>query len=416
MKSDRQGLPVLWVLAPLACAGLLAGCATRPARPPETLEIACRPPAIAALNSAAISGSLSLGPTPIAMQSVSIPNTVLLNDSLRRGKPEESTTVTLEKLQQVAGFSVSLQAAEEPALYEHAPLAVPPWKHSVDLGFPSQTKATSKIGVDFAMPGAPSAYTLKIQRQQVALPTRMELPEGRYIFQLVDDKGRAFSGLLELFNSDAEFVRFAFVPVFQKITPSELAEIGKREREPRLYTTSVDGKGTPLANVWLGSRTSTEAIRLGDSQVKNIDLEVEFGRGDARLLVDNQSTPPRFFVAGSSRHYLTVLLPAKDGPAVTNVIYGALDVPLLKDVTATLTSFEINISDDDVRQIVSDHKVIKKYGVYQAPEAADRKVVVDTKFGSYQAPELPAGKTDMYVLTLGERKQLGMEKLEEPRR
>ena len=376
----------------LVLALLISGCATSPDRPPRRLSISCRPEATVTLECSKFRSPLLLGVAGekrLSRDRIRVANSLIVDPALSKGKPDASTEILLEELVNVTKVTLQVQAQTDASLYAKRTLTLPPWNHDIDLGLPAQVSRSEKIGLDFALPGHMDGFRLLIQNQELDLPAKLELTEGSYVFQLRDQLGTTFSGLLQLYNSEAEFVRFAFVPVFQKINAVELKEIADRKREPRLYTTRIEGKSTVLANVWLGSRTSTAGVVLGSGKPRNI--EVIFSKPNATLLLDNESATGRFEVTGGQKHYLTINIPGKDGAEAT--IYGLLDVPAIARIDTALTSFEIILSEDEITQVLQEHKVVKQ-------------------FGSYQPPERPEEKLRMYELILGERMPRGMETIE----
>jgi len=271
---------------------------------------------------------------------------------------------------------------------ERSGLPVPTRGHKVEPELPAMANASEEMVVEFAILSESTrmeatGYKMRLRDRQYELPTRLELEEGSYVFQLQAPRGISFSGLLELDNADDEYVRFAYIPVFLKLTTSELAAIGAGIREPRLYTTCVEGADSRLASVWIGSRTTTEEVSLGPPQGgRPRNIEVVMGRRDAVLTVEGKPRRPRFCLDSNSKHSVTIQVDDQK-------VYGLIEIEKLR-IDASLTSFKIDLSDEELRQIIDDHRVIKKQGIYQAPEGATQKVGI-------------------YTLTLGNRPPQGME-------
>lgn len=378
MKVCLKSLSYLLIAFAVGCV------APPPAVPTRTLVVDCTPRARVELRSSSLTSAIYLGETPLEVDTIHVRNSLVRSTS--QGAVPLLSMVPLA-ISGLDGVSLRLTAAQDAPLYASRSLRVPPWNHSnVDLGLPMKASGTGRqMGVEFAIASGRSGeslegFKLRLSDKQIDLPKRLELEEGEYIFQLEDPDGQTFSGLLALTNGDDDFVRFAYVPVFQKLTDIELNEIAARQREPRMYTTQVDGANTLLAGVWIGSRTSTEEISLGTERSNNI--EVIFDDDDASMTIEGHNPGPRFYLDSESKQYVTI----KKGGAT---VYGVLEIKKLRRDT-TLTSFEISLSDGDLTKIMHDHKVIKKSGVYQAPEKPDRKIPI-------------------YDLTLGQRPPRGMQ-------
>lgn len=365
-----------WIILTVACliCIICPSCTTPPDRDPRTLRIQTSVPATMTLTSSSLRYPLPIGDTPYTNDRLTLNNTLIADKELRKGKDQEQTTVLIEKLRNT---EILIRSKKEPDLYKSASISVPPWNHDIDLGLPAKIEESELMGILFEIKdetGAQTAgYRLKLQDREHNLPFQMELKEGEYIFKLIDPSGTAFSGRLKLYNADNEFVNFAYVPVFQKITPVELAEIARREKEPRLYTSTVEESNTLLSQVWIGSRTSTENILIGNSQPKNI--EIIFQQSNATITIQGETLGPRFFLSERQKEYELEFTVQRQNKSPLKV-YGLLEIPKITRSDTTLTSFEIQLNNEEIYQIVGENKVIKKYGIYRAPEKPDETVPI----------------------------------------
>ena len=118
------------------------------------------------------------------MDRIWVANSLIADPALSKGKPDASTEILLEELVNVTKVTLQVEAQTEPGLYAKKALTVPPWDYDIDLGIPAQVSRSEKIGVAFALPEGMAGYRLRIQNQELNLPTKLELTEGEYIFQL----------------------------------------------------------------------------------------------------------------------------------------------------------------------------------------------------------------------------------------